>query len=169
MLVRRGREVSLLGARRDIRPADPYDDAPPGPGPGLKILLADDHAINRFIASNQIRRLGHAVTSAVTPYEVIALCEHGKFDLILLEAHLGGESGAELVHRIRALQALRGWHCPIVALCAHPLPADRLRCIEAGMDDYLAKPVDEDRLEGVLRLVFSARRPRARARDRDLP
>ena len=125
---------------------------------GLKVLLADDHAINRFIATTQIRRMGHRVVCAVTAAEALALCEAEDFDLIFLDSHLSGESCALLTHRIRALQAARQWHCPIVALSSHAMPLDRARCMEAGTDDYLAKPIEEDRLEGVLRLVATMRK-----------
>ena len=138
--------------------AELQDDAQDSSVLGLKVLLADDHAINRFIAMTQIRRMGHRVVCAVTAAEALALCEAEDFDLIFLDSHLSGESGALLTHRIRALQAARQWHCPIVALGSHALPLDRARCMEAGADDYLAKPVEEDRLEGVLRLVATMRK-----------
>ena len=133
-------------------------DAEPDDGTsGLHVLLIDDHAVNRFIATNLIRRMGHHVTCAVTAAEALALCEAEDFDLIFMDIQIPGMSGVELTHRIRAMEAVRGWRCPIVALTAHAMPLDRVRCLEAGMDDYLTKPVEQDRLQGVLQLVSRAR------------
>jgi PAS domain S-box-containing protein len=124
---------------------------------GLHVLLVDDHAVNRFIASRMIRRAGHRVTGAVTAEEALARCQAEEFDLIFLDLQIPGMSGIELTHRIRALQAQYGWRCPIVALTAHAMPTDRARCMDAGMDDYLTKPVDQERLQSLLRLVVNAR------------
>ncbi|WKB52259.1 ATP-binding protein [Eleftheria terrae] len=135
-------------------PSDPeQEDAA-----GLHVLLIDDHAVNRFIATSLVRRLGHRVTCAVTAAEALALCEAEDFDLIFMDIQIPGMSGIELTHRIRSMEAVRGWSCPIVALTAHAMPLDRVRCLEAGMDDYLTKPVEQDRLQGVLQLVSRARR-----------
>ncbi len=124
---------------------------------GLDVLLIDDHAVNRFIATSLIRRFGHRVTSAVTADEALALCASRPFDLIFMDIQIPGMSGVELTHRIRALEAQHGTSCPIVALTAHAMPLDRTRCIEAGMDDYLTKPLEQERLQSVLRLVERAR------------
>ncbi|HWP18020.1 MAG TPA: ATP-binding protein [Burkholderiaceae bacterium] len=124
----------------------------------LHVLLIDDHAVNRFVAMTQIRRLGHRVSCAVSAAEAITLCDGQAFDLIVLDLDIPGMSGTDLTHRLRALQALRGWTCPIVALSARAMPLERLRCLEAGMDDYLTKPLDTERLRGVLQLVSRARR-----------
>ncbi|TCP08809.1 PAS domain S-box-containing protein [Caldimonas thermodepolymerans] len=132
-------------------------DAAPDAGSGLHVLLVDDHAVNRFVATTLIRRLGHRVTCAVSAAEVLQLCEAEDFDLIFMDLQIPGMSGIELTHRIRAMEAMRGGHCPIVALTAHAMPLDRVRCLEAGMDDYLTKPVEQDRLRGVLQLVSRAR------------
>ncbi len=129
----------------------------PEEGAGLHVLLVDDHAVNRFIASRMIRRAGHRVSGAVTAEEALQQCESSEFDLIFLDLQIPGMSGIELTHRIRALQAQYGWRCPVVALTAHAMPMDRVRCMDAGMDDYLTKPVDPERLQSVLRLVASAR------------
>ncbi|MFN3297206.1 PAS domain-containing protein [Caldimonas sp.] len=133
------------------------DEGLPEDAQGLHVLLVDDHAVNRFIASQMIRRCGHQVAAAVTAEEALALCDAQEFDLIFLDLQIPGMSGIELTHRIRALQAQYGWRCPIVALTARAMPMDRARCMDAGMDDYLTKPVDQERLQGVLRLVASAR------------
>lgn len=133
------------------------DEGSPEGAQGLHVLLVDDHAVNRFIASQMIRRAGHRVSAAVTAEEALSHCDAEEFDLIFLDLQIPGMSGIELTHRIRALQAQYGWRCPIVALTARAMPMDRARCMDAGMDDYLTKPVDQERLQGVLRLVASAR------------
>ena len=124
----------------------------------LHVLLVDDHAVNRFVAMTQIRKQGHRVSCAVSAAEAIELCDRERFDLIVLDLDIPGMSGVELTHRLRSLQALRGWTCPIVAISARAMPLDRLRCLEAGIDDYLTKPLEPERLRGVLQLVSRARR-----------
>jgi PAS domain S-box-containing protein len=137
--------------------AEPDEALVDDEGQGLHVLLVDDHAVNRFIAGRMIRRAGHRVSGAVTAEEALSRCESEEFDLIFLDLQIPGMSGIELTHRIRALQAQYGWRCPIVALTAHAMPMDRARCMDAGMDDYLTKPVDQERLQSLLRLVSSAR------------
>lgn len=137
--------------------ADADEASAEGDDHGLHVLLVDDHAVNRFIASRMIRGAGHRVSGAVTAEEALSRCESEEFDLIFLDLQIPGMSGIELTHRIRALQAQYGWRCPIVALTAHAMPMDRARCMDAGMDDYLTKPVDQERLQSLLRLVSSAR------------
>ncbi|WP_146076088.1 PAS domain-containing hybrid sensor histidine kinase/response regulator [Caldimonas caldifontis] len=137
--------------------ADAEEAPAEGDEHGLHVLLVDDHAVNRFIASRMIRASGHRVSGAVTAEEALSRCESEEFDLIFLDLQIPGMSGIELTHRIRALQAQYGWRCPIVALTAHAMPMDRARCMDAGMDDYLTKPVDQERLHSLLRLVASAR------------
>ncbi|AKJ28022.1 hybrid sensor histidine kinase/response regulator [Caldimonas brevitalea] len=147
-------ETTAYRGLDELESVDASDDGESG----LHVLLVDDHAVNRFIATSLIRRLGHRVTCAVTATEALALCEAQDFDLIFMDIQIPGMNGIELTHRIRAMEAARGWHCPIVALTAHAMPLDRVRCLEAGMDDYLTKPVEQDRLQGVLQLVSRARR-----------
>jgi signal transduction histidine kinase/ActR/RegA family two-component response regulator len=136
--------------------ADEELELPPDPpcGPGvLEVLLVDDHALNQFLTTTLVRRMGHRVTCATTGDAVLQLLEHRGFDLLLLDVQLPGMGGLEVAQHIRARERTKGGHVPIVALSAHAMPADRERSLAAGMDDHLAKPVDRERLGAVLQLL----------------
>jgi PAS domain S-box-containing protein len=135
-------------------------DAPPDPpsGPGvLEVLLVEDHAVNRFLATALVRRMGHRVSCAATGAQALSMLSRHSFDLLLLDLQLPGMSGLEVAQRIRARERTHGGHCPIVALSAHAMPADRERSLAAGMDDHLTKPIDRERLHAVLQLLRRAR------------
>ena len=142
-------ELSELAAL-DL-PADP----PPAPGV-LEVMVVDDHAANRFLATTLIRRNGHRVTSVASGVEALRLHAERDFDLILLDVQLTGLCGLEVARRIRARESRSAAHCPLVAMTAHAMPADRARSLAAGMDDHLTKPIDRERLASVLQLVSRA-------------
>jgi signal transduction histidine kinase/ActR/RegA family two-component response regulator len=129
-------------------PADP----PRAPGV-LEVMVVDDHAANRFLATTLIRRAGHRVTSVASGLEALRLHAQRDFDLILLDVQMTGTCGLEVARRIRARESRSAAHCPLVAMTAHAMPADRARSLAAGMDEHLTKPIDKDRLAAVLQLV----------------
>jgi len=134
-------------------------EPPPDPAyaPGvLEVLMVDDHAVNRFLATTLIRQLGHRVTCASSGAQALRLHDERAFDLLLLDIQMPEMSGLEVAQRVRERERTSGGHCPIVALTAHAMPADRARSLAAGMDDHLAKPIDRERLSAILQLLSRA-------------
>jgi CheY-like chemotaxis protein len=103
-----------------------------------QILLVDDNEVNREVIAELLTRLGHGVTTARDGEEALVLLQRSSFDLILMDVQLPGIDGLEVTRRFRA----RGRSTPVIALTAHSSREDRERCLEAGMNGVLVKPVD---------------------------
>jgi CheY-like chemotaxis protein len=116
----------------------------------LNILLAEDNAINQKLATAMLERWGHHVTVANHGGEAIELSGRGRFDLILMDIQMPEVGGFEATQRIRAREKIEGKHTQIVAMTANAMSDDRQRCLDAGMDDYLSKPLNSDNLWRVL-------------------
>jgi two-component system sensor histidine kinase/response regulator len=115
-------------------------------GGELSVLLAEDNPINRRVAERMLKRLGcrvHAVTDGRQAVEAVAT---GVYDIVLMDVQMPEMEGFEATRLIRA----RGIEIPIVAMTAHALPGDRERCLAAGMNDHVAKPVHVEVLAEVL-------------------
>jgi|GEM_PF-999681 len=108
---------------------------------GLDILLAEDIEENQILATELLRRAGHAVRIANNGREAVELWERRRPDLILMDIQMPEVGGVEATRMIRKRESQRGGHTPIVALTAHAIKGDRERYLEAGMDDYLSKPI----------------------------
>jgi len=118
----------------------------------LKILLAEDNPVNQRLAITVLQRFGHDVHLAQTGLEVLeALDTHDDFDVILMDIQMPEMDGIEATRRIREREAADGGFIPIVAMTAHAMVGDRERFLEAGMNDYVSKPVSRGRLREVLR------------------
>ncbi|MFO0930872.1 MAG: response regulator, partial [Gemmataceae bacterium] len=105
----------------------------------LRILLAEDNPINVKLAVTLLTRSGHEVTVAGNGLEAVRLAGEGPFDVILMDVQMPEMDGLEATRQIRARE--RGRRRPIIAMTAHALQGDRDRCLAAGMDDYLSKPI----------------------------
>ncbi len=120
----------------------------------LKILLAEDNPINQRLATVLLESRGHTVTLAENGLEVLEALECDQFDLILMDVQMPELDGIATTEQIRAHERETGGHIPIVALTAHALKGYPERCLAAGMDAYLPKPLDEaDLLETINRVV----------------
>ena len=109
---------------------------------GLRLLLAEDNEVNQRVAVAILERLGHQVTVAANGAEALEEWRTGAFDLVLMDVQMPEMDGFEATRRIRREEAARGAaHIPILAMTAHAMSGDRERCIDAGMDDYITKPV----------------------------
>jgi signal transduction histidine kinase len=123
------------------------------PLPPLSVLLAEDNPVNQKLATTLLTRWGHRVTAAANGAEAIAALGRERFDAVLMDIHMPGMDGLEATRRIRAM-ADGTARIPIVAMTADALDGDALACLEAGMDDYVAKPVDPARLLAALNRVI---------------
>jgi PAS domain S-box-containing protein len=115
----------------------------------LRVLLAEDNLVNQRVARLQLERLGCAVDVAKDGHEAIEAAFHHPYDVIFMDCQMPGLDGFDATREIRRREG-PDRHVPIVALTAHALRGDRERCLAAGMDDHLAKPVDMEDLRRVL-------------------
>jgi len=118
----------------------------------LRVLVAEDNLIAQEFAAEALRRLGHSVALASDGPEALAMLRREIFDLVLMDVQMPSLDGLEVTRRYREGEA-KGVRTPIVALTAHFGREDRERCIEAGMDAVLTKPIDLRQLETVVRSV----------------
>ena len=109
--------------------------------PRLRVLLAEDNVVNQRVAIGLLERAGHVVVLAQNGKEAVAALETETFDLVFMDMQMPEMGGAEAMAIIRERERTRGGHVPIIALTAHALKGDRERCLEAGADDYIAKPI----------------------------
>lgn len=116
-----------------------------------RVLLVEDNTINQLVASEMLHLLGVSVDCANDGAEALDMVARQRYDLIFMDIQMPGMDGLEATREIRRLQA-EGGHAPtpIVALTANAAPRDRELCLAAGMDDFLAKPVQTDQLAAVL-------------------
>jgi signal transduction histidine kinase/DNA-binding response OmpR family regulator len=113
----------------------------------LHVLLAEDNAVNQRLAASLLERRGHKVTIAANGREAVAAVTSQPFDVVLMDVQMPEMGGFEATTAIRALEADRhAPRMPIIAMTAHAMKGDRERCLAAGMDEYLTKPLDPRQL-----------------------
>jgi CheY-like chemotaxis protein/HPt (histidine-containing phosphotransfer) domain-containing protein len=134
-----GRALDRARATRAERPAGIAAAAAAAP---LDILLAEDNVVNQRVALGLLERRGHRVTVANNGAEALQAMERGRFDLVLMDVQMPVMGGFEATAEIRRREQDRGGHIRIVAMTAHAMSGDRERCLEAGMDGYVPKPID---------------------------
>jgi signal transduction histidine kinase/DNA-binding response OmpR family regulator/HPt (histidine-containing phosphotransfer) domain-containing protein len=144
--------VATLGRTRSGKPrsdrSTPISAEPSGRP--LNILLAEDNAVNQRVTIGILEKRGHAVIAVGTGKEVIEALACERFDLVLMDVQMPEIDGLEATRLIRRREREHGGHVPIIALTAHAMKGDRDRCIEAGMDDYISKPVGPEALRGIV-------------------
>ena len=134
--------------------------------PPLQVLLAEDSLANQKLAIGLLKRWGHTVTVANNGREAVALASQRKFDLILMDVQMPEMDGMEATALIQQRQAQTGQRVPIIAMTAHAMKGDKERCLEAGMDAYVSKPVRPNDLLAAMLPFFT---PGAEAPARLLP
>jgi two-component system sensor histidine kinase/response regulator len=130
----------------------------------LKILLAEDNAVNQRVATGLLQKAGHTVMVAENGREALSALDSMSFDLILMDMQMPEMGGAEAMGIIRDREASAGGHMPIVALTAHALKGDRERCLEAGADGYVPKPISPPMLFHEIDLVLARFAPASEER-----
>ena len=124
------------------------------------VLLIEDNWVNQRVTKTILERAGYSVVVADDGTSAIALLNEQPFDLILMDVQLPGMDGYETTAVIRELQKSTRVHTPIIAMTAHAMSGDRERCLAAGMDEYISKPVHrESLLESVTVCLKRGERP----------
>jgi two-component system sensor histidine kinase/response regulator len=119
-------------------------------GKSLKILLAEDNLVNQKLASRLLEKRNHTVTIVCNGKEALVALEKGHFDLVLMDIQMPEMGGFEATRILRQFEKTNGKHQPVVAMTALAMNGDKERCIEAGMDGYLSKPIRPQELDEVL-------------------
>ena len=108
---------------------------------GKLVLVADDHPINRMVLQRQLASIGYASEAAEDGRQALEMWRTGRFAMIFSDCHMPELDGYQLTQAIRQEERVRGWRTPIIAFTANAMAGEAEQCIAAGMDDYLAKPV----------------------------
>jgi len=120
-----------------------------------KVLLAEDDIVSRKIVTILLKTKGFEVVAVENGKEVVSAYEKDKFDLILMDVNMPYLDGFSATAQIRLLEKNNSYYTPIIAMTAYALNGDREKCLEAGMDDYLSKPIDLSRaMELINKYVF---------------
>ncbi len=153
--------ASGLGMTRPEYKAERTDEAPAAREEGrssrhrYRILVADDNIVNRKVVQYMLEKKGHLVISAQDGREALSALDNQIVDLILMDVQMPNMNGLEATIAIREKEKENKSHTPIIALTAHAMKGDRERCLEAGMDDYISKPIKPEELFDTMDKVVS--------------
>jgi two-component system, sensor histidine kinase and response regulator len=143
--------------RAEIPPRAEEETARRGeiPNGKLKILLAEDNVVNQELARRLLEKSGHAVTVVGNGREALERLREQTYHLVLMDVQMPEMDGFEATAAIREQEAKCGGHLPIIAMTAHVMKGDRERCIERGMDEYVAKPIHKQKLYEAIEAVLA--------------
>ncbi|MCE5267749.1 MAG: PAS domain S-box protein [Planctomycetaceae bacterium] len=141
----------------EVEPPAAFPTAAPAP---LRVLLVEDNAANQKLAAYVLQDRGHIVEIAGDGQEAVMLTERNSYDAILMDVQMPGMDGFEATAAIRDREG-DGRHAPIIAMTAYAMTGDRERCLAAGMDGYLAKPIEGHEMIALVESLASASRPAA--------
>jgi signal transduction histidine kinase/CheY-like chemotaxis protein/HPt (histidine-containing phosphotransfer) domain-containing protein len=122
----------------------------------LRVLVAEDNPVNQAVAKKMLEKSGHVVTLAATGRQAVEAVATSAFDIILMDVHMPEMGGFEATALIRESERRTGTHAPIIALTASAMRGDRERCLAAGMDGYVAKPIHAEELLAAMEALVDA-------------
>jgi signal transduction histidine kinase/ligand-binding sensor domain-containing protein/CheY-like chemotaxis protein len=143
--------------RPSAAPATGLSELPAG-GRSLRILIAEDNPVNQRLAVRLLEKQGHQVEVVDNGQEAVTASERGAFDLVLMDIQMPEMDGLEAARLIRQRECLTGAHLPIVAMTAYAMKGDREKCLAAGMDGYVSKPVRPHELAEAIQAALPAGR-----------
>jgi two-component system, sensor histidine kinase and response regulator len=150
---------AILAALGQSAPASsvPVPTQPTTQTRGLEILLVEDNRVNQIVATRTLEKMGHSATVAGNGHIALSLLDTHNFDLVLMDVQMPGMDGLTATGKIRQSEKSTSRHLPIIAMTAHAMKGDRERCMEAGMDGYVSKPISCERLETAIATVMQDR------------
>ena len=125
----------------------------------LQVLVAEDNQVNQLVATRIFQKLGHQVTVVSNGREALSAAQAGKFDLVAMDVQMPEMDGLDATSAIRSWEKAAGTHIPIMAMTAHAMKGDRERCLAAGMDGYISKPIHIRELEQAIAQLISTSKP----------
>jgi CheY-like chemotaxis protein len=131
----------------------------------VAILLAEDNRVNQMVAQAMVKKMGYACEVVDNGADAVAGVASGRYSMVLMDCQMPGMDGYEATRRIRALDGPLS-RIPIVAMTANAMQGDRERCIEAGMDDYVSKPIDPTEFKNTVRKALMSDMTRAGEQNR---
>ena len=154
--------ISRLLDNREQRPGQPlvtrYSIANAGKSAvSLRVLVAEDNAVNQMLVTRLIEKRGHSVKVVANGREALAALKQGTYDLALMDVQMPEMDGFEATGELRKREKRTGLRIPVIALTAHAMKGDRERCLEAGMDGYLSKPIRAQELYELLENYIALR------------
>jgi PAS domain S-box-containing protein len=135
----------------------------------LRILVAEDTAVNQKFILRLLDRWGHTAVLAEDGRQAVAQVLKEKFDIVLMDVQMPEMDGLEATEAIRRNEAGSGRRTPIIAMTAHAVKGDRERCLAAGMDDYISKPLDAELLKQIIKRLTATHEPAVEAAGGELP
>jgi CheY-like chemotaxis protein len=139
----------ILGASTPEKESDipeKVEDSETSPQTCYKILVVEDNMVNRKVAHFMLEKKGHDISAVENGKEALDAMENNIFDLILMDVQMPVMDGFEATAAIRKKEETTGTHIPIIAMTAHTMKGDREKCLEAGMDEYVTKPLNPEEL-----------------------
>ena len=170
--VKQSELLEAIGMSLGTAAAEP-EIVPPGSGgtetcsPGLRILVAEDSPFNQKLALGLLEKYGHSVVIARNGKEAIGAWVAEPFDVVLMDVEMPEMDGLEATAVIRNQEQQKGTHIPIIAMTAHAMKGDRERCLDAGMDDYISKPIRAREVVAKLQSIAEGIRPNEDAKSEE--
>jgi two-component system sensor histidine kinase/response regulator len=130
---------------------------------GLRILIAEDNPVNQMLLTRMLEKRGHFVKVAANGRLALISVEDDSYDLLLMDVQMPEMDGMEATRVLRERESRTGLHLTVVGVTAHAMAGDRERCLQAGMDGYLSKPIRPAELDELLNRLVAARRPAGRS------
>jgi len=153
------RAILMLLGQRIANEAAPSEIVQWNTSRSLQILVVEDNPVNQRVVVGMLQNMGHAVTIANDGLEALTVLDGGAFDIVFMDVQMPHMDGLTATQRIRERERRTGAHIPIVAMTAHAMNGDKDRCLGAGMDGYLSKPIS---IQSVAEVIGRFSQPDAR-------
>jgi two-component system, sensor histidine kinase and response regulator len=151
--------AELTQINRSVPAGTPDATSGPAIRPGIRVLVADDNAVNQKVATHMLRKFGAVVHCVGNGLEALQALRDGEFDVVLMDCQMPEMDGYEATRQLRkSPHVYINPNVPVIALTANALATDRELCLAAGMNDYLSKPIDRARLEKSLVRALQGKR-----------